>query len=310
MFLLNALMDYLLLLLTARMAGVPLRRRRYLLVALFGGIYAVAVFCPGGAVLAAPPVKIAAGGVMAVVAFGWEVRLVRLMLLFLLVSCGMAGCVLGLGLLAGETVPVVRGILYTDINLRVLVLSAAVAYGALAVVFRSAGRHGLQGQLIPVRLSIGGAETELTALWDSGNSLREPETGRPVLIVTPEVVRSLLPYEVQSFLTPVGVRSPADLMKPLMAVAPALRPRLLPYRAVGCSGGLLLTLQTDWVEVCGERHRKIRVALSSTELGEGYRALWGGETGKGGRHGMVDETGTKGSAVASAAGKRSLHWRQ
>lgn len=33
-FVLNAAMDYLLLLLTARLAGVPLRRRRYLLAAL------------------------------------------------------------------------------------------------------------------------------------------------------------------------------------------------------------------------------------------------------------------------------------
>ena len=46
-FVLNTLMDYLLCLVTARLAGIPLRRRRYLLAALAGGGYAVAVFLPG-----------------------------------------------------------------------------------------------------------------------------------------------------------------------------------------------------------------------------------------------------------------------
>ena len=46
-FVLNGLMDYLLLLVTARLAGIPLRRRRYLLAALAGAAYAVAVFLPG-----------------------------------------------------------------------------------------------------------------------------------------------------------------------------------------------------------------------------------------------------------------------
>ena len=56
-FILNGVMDYLLLLVTARLAGIPLRRRRYLLAALAGAAYAVAVFLPGMGFLSAPPVK-------------------------------------------------------------------------------------------------------------------------------------------------------------------------------------------------------------------------------------------------------------
>ena len=46
-FLLNGAMDYVLLLVTARLAGIPLKRRRYLLAAALGAVYAVAVFLPG-----------------------------------------------------------------------------------------------------------------------------------------------------------------------------------------------------------------------------------------------------------------------
>ena len=45
---------------------------------------------------------------------------------------------------------------------------------------------------------------------------------------------------------------------------------------------LLLTIRTEWMEVCGTRYAGARIALSPTELGGGYGALWGGE-GKRGR---------------------------
>ena len=48
-FVLNALMDYLLVLCAARLAGIPLRRRRYLLAGLLGGAYAWRYFCRGWA---------------------------------------------------------------------------------------------------------------------------------------------------------------------------------------------------------------------------------------------------------------------
>lgn len=46
-FLLNLLVDYLLLLTTAQLAGIPLRRGRLALCAAVGALYAGAVFLPG-----------------------------------------------------------------------------------------------------------------------------------------------------------------------------------------------------------------------------------------------------------------------
>ena len=66
-FLFNALLDYLLVLSAARLAGLTLRRGRYILCGLLGGAYAAAVFLPGGAFLTAAPVKAAAGVLLALV---------------------------------------------------------------------------------------------------------------------------------------------------------------------------------------------------------------------------------------------------
>ena len=45
LFLLNGIIDYLLLLAAARLAGEPLRRLRFGAAAALGGAYAVAIFC-------------------------------------------------------------------------------------------------------------------------------------------------------------------------------------------------------------------------------------------------------------------------
>ena len=58
--LLNLAVDYLLLLATARLAGLPLRRGRLALAAALGALYAAAVFLPGCRMLAHPACRLAA----------------------------------------------------------------------------------------------------------------------------------------------------------------------------------------------------------------------------------------------------------
>ena len=77
-FLFNALIDYLLVLAAARLAGIPLHRGRYAFCGLLGGLYAAAVFLPGCGFLAAVPVKMAAGVLLALVSFGGERHFLRL----------------------------------------------------------------------------------------------------------------------------------------------------------------------------------------------------------------------------------------
>lgn len=313
-FVLNTVMDYLLLLVTGRMAGVPLRRGRYILAALAGGAYAVAVFLPGLGFLAAPPVKLAAGVLLTMAAFGGEERFFRLALLFFLVSSAMAGCVLGLGLLAGSRVPVVNGVFYTDVDAKVLLIAAAAAYLVLAVVFRTSAHHAAAGNLLPVRVGLNGRAAALTALWDTGSALREPGGGEAVLVTAPGTLDGLLPPEVRRLVTAEALRSPADLLEPLRRAAPELRPRLLPYRAVG-AGGLLLAVRLDWAEIGGRRYPGLTAALSPTALGDGYAALWGGEIKEGGDHGdaakkTFHSAGAAAAVGAAAGGGDPLHRRQ
>ena len=264
-FVLNAVTDYLLLLITARLAGLVSRHVRYLIAAGAGGLYAAAAWLPGWAFLTAAPVKCAAGVGMCLIAFGEEEKLGRLTVLFFAVSCALAGGVTALDLFTGAT--------GTDAG--TFLFAALGAWLLLAVFLRTAARCHASGTRLPVTLCVGGRVTELTALHDSGNALTD--AGRPALILSAEIPPQVFPAPLAPLLTPDALRRPPDLLETLMARMPSLRPRLLPYHTVGVPAGLLLSVESEWAEINGVRYPGLRLALSPTKLGDGYAALWGGD---------------------------------
>lgn len=295
-FLFNALLDYLLVLAAARLAGIPLRRGRYALTGLLGGAYAVAVFLPGLDWLAAAPVKGAAGILLALTAFGGERRFWRLTLLAFAVACGLAGSVLALGLLAGQSIPNARGVFYTNVDAWTLLISATGAYAVLTVLFRASVAHGLRGELLPVTVCLLGRTVRLTALRDTGSGLRDA-AGEPVLTVETACFPELAEM--------VGQSLPTEALPLLRRRVPALRPQLLPVRTAAGSG-LLLSVRCEWAEVDGLRRPGLRLALTGTKLGNGYTALWGGE-GRG--HHEADPAAAAAAETAPGDGA-ALHRRQ
>lgn len=262
-FALNALMDYLLLLSSAKLAGEPLHRGRMALSAVLGGLYAAVLFLPGWGFLKHPLCKLALGVSLSLVAFGGSGRLFRVCLVFFGVSATFGGGVLALQLwLGAPAIP----------DLRTLLLSGAVCYLLVTLVFRRSARHTGQ-ELAPVVLTLGERKCVLTALLDTGNTLTDPATGKGVIVAQAEAVASLFPKG--------EVPTSRELSDPVTALEGRQgekgRWRLLPYRAVGVSHALLLAVRVDSARVGTEDYGSILVALSPTPVsdGGGYNALVG-----------------------------------
>ncbi len=272
LFLLNALVDYLLLLGAARLAGERLRRLRFTMGAVLGGGYAVAIFLPGGAFLQRLPCRLAVLALMSVASYGGSRRLLRQSLLFLALSCALGGGVLAVSLLGGRGLTLSGGVVYSAMDIKTVLLSAAGCYAAVTLVFRGLARHTASaGELAAVRLALDGRSVELTALRDTGNTLTDPVAGIPVLVAEGALLLPLLP---PGTLMAGELADPVACMERLRDGPLAGRVRLLPYRAVGVERGLLLALRPDGLWVNGER-RDMLAALSPTPVsdGGGYGAL-------------------------------------
>ena len=281
LFLLNALVDYLLLLAAARLVGEPLRRWRFALGAGLGGVYAVAIFLPGLSFLAHPLCRLASVALMMVVSYGGSRRLLRQGLLFVVLTCAFGGGVVAIGLLGGTGLSLGNGVFYSALDLKVVLLSAAVCYGVLTLVFRRLARHSAaNGELVPVRLRLGERMVDLTALVDTGNTLTDPVSGRPVVVAEGERTAPLFPREHRP--GPGELTDPAAALTRLGTGAWRGRFRLLPYRSVGVDRGLLLAVRLDGLELDGQGRGPVLVALSPTPVsdGGGYQALVGPMDGR------------------------------
>ena len=283
LFLLNALVDYLLLLAAARLAGEPLRRWRFALGAALGGLYAVAIFLPGLDFLSHPLCRLASAALMLLTAYGGSRRLLRQGILFLALTCAFGGGVVAIGLMGGTGLSLGRGVFYSALDLKIVLLSAAVCYGVLPLVFQRLAQHtGTAGELARIRVRLGDRAVSLTALVDTGNTLTDPVNGAPVLVAEGERTASLFPMDHRP--NPSDLRDPAAGLTRLGTGEWRSRFRLLPYRTVGVDRGLLLAVRTDGVEVNGKGRGPVLVALSPTPVsdGGGYQALIGSLDGMSG----------------------------
>ena len=135
----------------------------------------------------------------------------------------------------------------------------------------------MEGNIFSVRLWLRGKSIEFSALRDTGNALCDLFSGKPILVVSPGVLQPLLSTRIVQCITPERLQNPIDLLEEVCNVEPELRPQLVPYRSVGKKQGFLLSIQVDQAEIGGQSYPELRVALSPTELGTEYHALWGGE---------------------------------
>ena len=252
---LNLLLDYCLMLASARVCGVVLHRGRYLLAALTGALYAALMVLPGCGWLATLAM-LAFCAAMALIAFGGEAHWARCAVVFFAVSAAFGGAVYAASMLAGVSPG--SGALVT-VSGRVLVLSFAVCYAAVSTVFRRRAKTAAR-EVRTVTVTLAGRSTTVRALRDSGNGLHDPVSGLPAAVVERAAVLPLFP----------ALHALPDDAVQALTVLGALpectgRVVLLPYRAVGVTGALLPAFRPDSVMIDGAAEPML-LALSAQTL--------------------------------------------
>jgi len=273
LFVLNLGVNYLLLLSTAKIGAVHILRRRILLGALFGAVYAVLAFLPQFGFLLPAPMRIVSGASMVLIAFGSKRGLLRIGLIFFAVSAAFGGAVFALSLFGGSPSP--TGQLFLPINLRMLLITFAICYFVMKLVFSRLGRD-VGGKLLQIEISRRGQTVTCTGLLDTGHSLTDPITGAPVLVVETEAILSLFSAEAAVLLK--NAQSPVDLLRDLDKTPDEKSFYLIPYTSVGISHGFLLAFRPDSLRIDGRDSPSVSIALSPTRLSDGgrYSALIGG----------------------------------
>lgn len=240
---LNFLVDYLLLVASQRLSGHTGYGKRLLAAAAVGAVYSGGCCLPGFRFLGGLHWRIISLALICVIAFGWNKGTWRRGGIFLLLTMALGGLAIQLE----------RG--------NILSLAAASAGLWLLTAASFGGRVGGRS-FLPLEISDGEKTLRLTALIDSGNTLRDPVSGEEVLVVGPEAAARLTGLSREQLSSPMDTLSVRQI--------PGLR--LIPYRAVGGSG-MLLAKRFPCVRL-GDRRGSALVAFAPHHLGDGtYQAL-------------------------------------
>lgn len=245
--LLRFAVDLLLLLGTTRLCGAMPQWLQILPAALLGAVHSWGCFQPGFSFLSNSLWRCIALAVTGLIAFG----------------CSVDGCkriaVFGLLTLAleGITVPFGSG------SLRVL-----LGIGAICALFLFGFRgRPTGGACVPVEVEYGQKRIRFTALRDTGNMLKDPVTGKSVLVVDAQIAEAL------TGLTPSQLKCPVESL----AQRKISGLRLIPYRTVGSDTGLLLALRFPLVRIGNWKGSTLVAFAPGTLSTDGkYRALTGG----------------------------------
>lgn len=243
--LLNFLVDFFLLIAVNRLSGYPPGYGKAALAALLGGVYAGICLLPGMIFLAGMLWRLVFLALMVWIAFGWQRSALHRGVLFVLLSMALGGVALGLG--TGGS------------------LSLIASAGCVAVLaFLSFRASGGGQRYLPVRLRHDGKCVRITALRDTGNELRDPLTGQAVLVVGAKTALALTGLTRE------------QLLKPTESVTAIPGLRLIPFRSVGKTDGMLLALRIRDVQI-GKWKGSSLVAFAPDGLEEeAYQALTGG----------------------------------
>ena len=286
-FLINLCMDYLILWATAKFGQFRTNLGRLLASAIIGATYSLVVFMPEANYLLTVTIKFLFSVVMVYIAYqqlNWKIFLHALGY-FYLVAFSMAGAMLaGIYFINrnADSYSLVHGFLAFLGNVKYTWLLAAIAAALLIARWGTLfiKRNFLRSFFrVPVIICFGENRLPVEALVDTGNQLRDPITGKPVIITEYGVIKPLLPPSVQAAL---GRKPEPDLQQLVNSLAGspwAVRVHMIPFTSIGKNRGMLLGFRPDEIIVVTEdkpiRVREVIVGIYPQQLSpEGtYRAL-------------------------------------
>ena len=237
--LINAAVDLLLLAAADRLAGFPVEWKRIVPAAILGGIYSGLCLFRELRFLGGAMWRIVFLFLICAVAFGWNKSVWKRSGVFIMLTMTLGGIVLSLG----RTDPV--SLLVSGCGLWLL---CAISLGD------GVGKR----QYVTVTVVHNGRKVSAIALRDSGNTLRDPVSWEPVMVVSSQMAEELTGLSCK------------QLAHPLETVSqnPELGLRLIPYHAVGKGSGMMLGMRFPEVWV-GDVKKSAVIAFASEGIGEG-----------------------------------------
>lgn len=224
---------------------------RILLSSIIGSVYAIIVYLNILSIYSSIFAKIILSIIMIYVAYRPKnfKQLFKQLLTFYLVSFIFGGCTFALiYFIKPESVKIQNGVFVGIYPIKIALLAGVIAFIITQIAFRiNKNKINSKNIIINMKIYLDEKKIEVKALLDSGNMLKDPINGAPVVIIEKNSLYKIISKEVIERLhTILGGdenENQADLQKYINKV------RMVPFMSIGKENGMLIGIRVDKVKI-------------------------------------------------------------
>ena len=264
LFIINFITSYIILFILGKIIiKVKIKKIRLAISSVVGGVAAVVVFSLELPVLVMQIIRVVSSFFMVFTSFYEKKRAVLsnflwLSMLSLLLTVAMIFTVMSAGGVTGAVIK--SGVIYIDLPLKLFVALMVISYAGITVFMKILYSRRFKRRYI-IDITHNGKKISTSALFDSGNQLREPVTGKGVSLIEWGIAKELLGAEFDYY--------------EIEQHAEELRLWAVPYRSVGKEGGVIFAFIADKMFLPDEKKTIERafIGLYDGSFGSEYHAL-------------------------------------
>lgn len=292
-FLENILMNYIIIFATGVVIKTECRKLRIFIASLVGAVYTVVMYLNIIPIYSNFIMKVILSIVIVYIAFKpiSSKKLIKDLIIFYLVSFVFGGCVFALMyFLKPQMVEIRNGVFVGSYPIKVALVGALIAFIVIQISFKLVKtKLSKKDMIYNVELYINKKSTKVKALLDTGNLLKDPITGFPVIVIEHKSLYSLIPEKVLDNLEKILGGDIDDLTKDEEFNKTISRFRMIPFSSLGKQNGLLLGIKADSVNIIlDEKTESINNVIigiydKSFTKNEMYSAIFGLDLLEGGK---------------------------
>ncbi len=282
-FLENFIMNFIILSLTAKFGKAADSKLKLFLASSLGALYAFIIFFPSLHFMFSIFMKIACSMLIIIVAFTpYRFKeFFKLTGIFYLITLVFGGAGFAMFYFTSFNGIVSNGVFYiTNISVKNIMLACGVGYILINFCWSYIQRQLSKDKVyMTLRIEMNGDIVELKGMVDTGNSLTDPITQYPVIIVEYDAILKLLPDNLREAFKASKFPNFNDIALLINDTLWMTRLRIIPYEALGTENGMLVGFKPDFVYIEGDTDIKsvkdIIVAIYSKKLSKNgdYKAL-------------------------------------
>ena len=199
----NLLINYVILVLEAKLLNLRIKRKRLILSALTGSFYSIFIFFDQINLLLSLFIKLLMSITIILIAYGFinTRSFVKSIVTFYFINFIFGGIIFCIWyFISPKGIFIKNGIVYFDISPTFLILSTVVIYFSIKIYQYFLGESDLHDSVCDLEILNKGRIVKLFAKVDTGNSLKEPFSNKPVIVAEYESIKDILPPEVKNYI--------------------------------------------------------------------------------------------------------------